>query len=422
MAVEAPIVGLRCRMSRTCARSDRTEAGHGPDPGPAGDTLDPGCVAAAQASEGYDGLKTTVIQDEAEIQGLRLEWDELSLQAASPTIYETFDYVMASWRVFDGRKSDLVVITVRDDAGALVGLAPLRRRQRKRGLFREVVLEYAATVEVDRLGVLASQNHESAVWDAVVPAALDLSWDVWELPETPSDGPCVPAIRATFGNSDDFVLSSQPSGAGLLLDLTQTWEEFFGQHKSFRKRLKRFEREFPNHEIDHYLDPSTVGAGLDIYERIADRSWKPGKVGISKSRMHRAFYDDVMPSLAVNGRSGVRVLRSGTDLIAADITHVWGSTAFFHCAVYDEAFADHSPGTIFTGLVLREFFESSVTAGDLLTGHADYLRAWSCGEVETQDLTVRRQNTRARLFDVQRPILSAAKRARAAGSSRRAAV
>lgn len=367
-------------------------------------------------------MKTNVIEDELEIQGLRFEWDQLSLQTASPTIYETFDYMMSSWRVFDGRKSKLVVITVRDDEDALVGLAPLRLRRRKRGILPEVVLEYAATVEVDRLGVLASRNHECAVWEAVVPAALELSWDVWELPETPVDGPCVPAIRAAFEDSADFELSTQPSGAGFLLDLSQTWAEFVAKHKSFRRRLKKFERELPNYEIDHYLDPSTVAIGLDLYEEIADRSWKPGKVGISKSEMHRAFYDDLMPTLTANGRSGVRVLRSGTDLIAADITHVWGGTAFFHCAVYDEAFADHSPGTIFTGLVLREFFDSSVTDGDLLTGHADYLRAWTCGEVETHDLMVRRQNTHARLLDVQRPILSAAKRVRAAAPRRRASV
>jgi len=347
-----------------------------------------------------------VIDGEAEIATLREEWDDLAARSSHPTIYNTYDYTMASWGHFDSHQSSLRVVVAREPSGELVGLLPLRVRRRRGGL--EIVLEPAAAVEVDRVSLMARPGTESDVWDDMLPAILDLRWDVWNSAEVPEAAPLFGALSRLTARpgSRRLDVSEEGAGSGLLIDLSGTWPDFLAGHKSFRRRLKKFEREVPHYEIDLYADPGDILEGLDAYRRVDEQSWKAGRIGISKSDTARRFFADLLPRLAADGRSAVRILRNGSELLAADVTHTFGTTAFLHSATYTQVAAAHSPGTIFTGLVLCDFMKSEIVTGDLLTGHADYLRPWASDEVATYNVTVTKDGLKASALRAAGPGLS----------------
>ncbi len=317
------------------------------------------------------------------------EWDRLAVRSSPPSIYNTPTYTLASWRHFD-RASDLIVMVVRD-GGRLVGLLPLRLRRRLRGA--EVLLEAAATVEVDRVSLVAEPGAESRVWRAVLPRIAELKWDAWHLAEL-TEGSPLHAELDRWCDEHDLTVAHEPAGDGLIIDLPSSWEEFIAAHKSFRKRFKRFERDVPDYAIDRFRTPETILDGLAIYRSIHAQSWKAGRIGVFRTDRVTGFIERVMPQLAAEGRTTVRVLRAGCEPLAADITHRLGPVAYLHSAVYTEAAGHHSPGTMFTGLVLNELREEGATRADLLTGHADYLRAWASEIVPSSNVVVARQGVK----------------------------
>ncbi len=345
-------------------------------------------------------MEVEALERAPDIETLRDEWDALALASARPTIYNTHDYTMCSWKHFDAHHSNLCVLTARED-GRLVGLLPLRRRRRRRGF--ELVLEQAATVEVDRVTLLAEAGREAEVWTAFISTIEQLRWDLWNMAEVTEGSPLLDALEPTAGRAR-LRVTRTPAGTGFLMDLSGSWEDVLAGHKSFRRRLKKFQRLVPNHRVEVYDDPESVLAGLDLYRQVDAASWKTGEIGISRSAVVEGFFADLMPQLAAEKRTAVRILRNGSDLLAADITHTFGTTAYLHSAVYAESAGHHSPGTVFTGLVAEELMASSITTGDLLTGHADYLRPWASEEVGTFDVSVARRSVRSTFNRVQRSV------------------
>lgn len=331
-----------------------------------------------------------VFDDPDRVRSLSGEWNDLAAAVTIPSIYDTCEYVLASWANFDAHHSNLRIIVVRGPDGRVDGLFPLRVRTRRRGIVAERLLEPAGAVQVDRPSVLIRPGSEPRVWEAGLEVIRQLRWDSWQLPEVGAQSASDDIDRQIFQHGLELQITSEPSGSGLLINLEQTWADFLANHKSFRRRLKRFERAMPNWTIDRYVGASEIRQGIEHYEAVADNSWKPGRVGMTRSPQHRRFHQDLLPQLAAQRRTGIRILRNGDDLVAADLTHEFAGRAFFHSAVYDQRFGDLSPGTVFTGLVLREFFDRPTSVGDFLTGYADYLRPWSFAEVPTRNIEVLR--------------------------------
>jgi len=339
-----------------------------------------------------------ILDKVTDLADLRPVWDELALSSTNPSIYNTYVYTVCSWQHFDSHQSELRVLAWRDGHGDVLALLPLRLRRRRRGL--ELVLERAATVEVDRLSLLAPAGTEHAAWTAFLPAIASLPWDVWELPEVTATASPLPAIERFHDRRWQCRIEQEDSGSGLLIDLDDNWPEFLARHRSFRRRFKKFERDVGDYRIEHYRDESEILEGLAAYRSVEASSWKTGGIGIDRSDRVSAFYDDLLPQLAAADQTSVRILLAADEPIAADITHTFGGMAFLHTAVYADSAAEHSPGTIFTGLVLAEHMASGLTAADLLTGHADYLRSWAATEVPTMNLRVRRATAKNTAIDL----------------------
>ena len=348
-------------------------------------------------------MHVVIYRDPSEIEARADEWDDLALSCAAPSIYSSSDYLLAGWRyLVSGR--ELCVPALLDDDGHLVGAIALRLRYD--GVRDGIRLERACRREFDRFGILARAGDEEAVWQELLPAIFELPWTTWYLDWVVERSPVVELLRGWAANQN-LTIDVAPDADGYVVDVDGTWEAFLADHKSFRRRLKRFERDVPDAVVDYYERPDTVLRGLDEYLRVDELSWKHGEVGISRSEDSEDFYRSVVPVLAAKKRTAVRILRSGDSLIGGDITHRFGNTAFLHCAVYSREWKSYSPGTVFTGYVLRDLMESDVSRADFLTGYADYIGAWVSETISTETITVARSNAKARSREMASSILRA---------------
>ena len=69
-------------------------------------------------------MKVKTLRTWAEADGLSGEWDRLLQRSNSASIFRTWEWLRA-WRAVIGDQVEPYIITVRDDEGQLVGIAPL---------------------------------------------------------------------------------------------------------------------------------------------------------------------------------------------------------------------------------------------------------------------------------------------------------
>jgi CelD/BcsL family acetyltransferase involved in cellulose biosynthesis len=353
-------------------------------------------------------MRIAVVRDVAEIEALRHEWDHLLNESEAPSVYSSYPFVMASWQYFDAHQSVPQVIVVREGA-ELVGLAPFRLRRRRIGLVPETVLEYLGSSQGDRPSVLIRPGAEAQVWGQLLELIPTLKWDRWIVPEIEVKSEAHQAIVKDLSGAMNVRCEAEDQGQALVTDLSGSWDAFLAKQKELRRNLRALERKMPEYQVDRFVTPATIDAGLDLYEKVAATTWKVGKVGILKSEKVRQFYRLVAPMLVADGFSGVRVVRQGDDLIAAHMGFMYGPTVFSHSIDFDPAHRALSPGMLAVALAIRDFFDSPADRIDYLTGYADYMSPWATDGIDTESLTITRSGAVSRLMKLQRPLLRVVK-------------
>jgi CelD/BcsL family acetyltransferase involved in cellulose biosynthesis len=331
-----------------------------------------------------------LVRDEGALLRLEPEWESLVGDAVHPSIFMTFDYQYAGWQAFHRDYSEPYVIVVRDAAGTVIGIAPFRRYSDP-GWARWRRLAYLNDFEIDRPAPIIRAGHEAAFWRILADhlGSAGGIWDVIRLPEMPRE--LVGVARDAFvSGRQTFTTTSGCSGIGI--DFDASWTDFIASHKNLRKYVRQVERRMPSLEVDLYDDPSRVGAGFDLYAEIESRSWKVGKVGVTKDARHTAFYRDVLQRLAERKRVAVHILTLGGRPVAGYITYILGRRLFFHHKTYDPAYGDWSPGNFLTFWLFNEYMGKGYESGDFLCGFADSVQPWCDLEWHTEDVTITRNS------------------------------
>ena len=121
--------------------------------------------------------ETTILEDTKEFAALEEEWEDLYQDAPLATPFQSWAWLY-SWWEFYGEGYELRLITVRDDEGLLIGLAPLML---ERGLgFRKLL--FVGTGPTDYLDVLAREGWETRVLEALARTLRQMgSWQVVDL-------------------------------------------------------------------------------------------------------------------------------------------------------------------------------------------------------------------------------------------------
>ncbi len=122
-------------------------------------------------------LRTEVLRSAGEFAALEEEWEDLYHDSPRATPFQSWAWLY-SWWEFYGEGYELRLITVRDDEGLLIGLAPLML-ERRLG-FRKLL--FVGTGPTDYLDVLAREGWETQVLEALARTLRQMdSWQVADL-------------------------------------------------------------------------------------------------------------------------------------------------------------------------------------------------------------------------------------------------
>ncbi|MCZ6504077.1 MAG: hypothetical protein O6945_16385 [Gammaproteobacteria bacterium] len=185
-------------------------------------------------------MNTELVQSEQGWQALRDEWDTLLAESVFPSVFLSFDYLVRAFAVFHAGHSEPFILTVRDSGGVLIGIVPFRRTMSPHWGGSHAVLEYLVTWETDKPYVIAGREGVDTVWGAIFSFldANPIEWDLLQLIEMPDCLSGAASIKKLFG-VPGYQYRTTVGPDGPIVDLTQSWEEFLGQHKKYRKALNR---------------------------------------------------------------------------------------------------------------------------------------------------------------------------------------
>ena len=85
--------------------------------------------------------------------------------------------------------------------------------------------------------------------------------------------------------------------------------------------------------------------------------------------------------------------------MAGIISWEFMNTVYIHHVVYNEKFAPLSPGTMFMGLVIKEYMHAGTfKSADLMCGFTHYYKPWAYKIVSTSGIQVYRLSAKIGLF------------------------
>ena len=196
-----------------------------------------------------------------------------------------------------------------------------------------------------------------------------------------------PTHRALLELRANSPIVRSTGGSSPFIDLRGGWDEFWkAQSQRFKKTVRnvanRVER-LGNVTLEEISGTASPAACLDVYSRIAERSWKstlPVSLG-ANPRIAR-FFELVTPILHADRRLLLWVLRLDGAPIAAEYHVDDGDTIYALRSDFDDRYREASPGAYLNDRIVRTYFERDVDIYDMGPGDNPYKQRWATGARE----------------------------------------
>jgi CelD/BcsL family acetyltransferase involved in cellulose biosynthesis len=324
-----------------------------------------------------------VIQSLEDLLPFRAHWNRLADRSPGATVFQTFEWLEAWWRVFGDRGRLRVLLVF--DADVLVAAAPLMAVETRAYGRGRAVLTFTGGLQTDYTDFLYAD--ETSLRRLLETLRSAEPWDVLDLGRIPSASATVrllaelfPGWRGTLSVSDicpAYVFDAQHDGTEVLAK------------KSIRRHVSGFHRAGAV-DVRHLTDPLAIAPELeDFFQQHVERRSVTDVASNFLDARARTFYGELTTRLAARG------------LVLFSIVSLDGKPAAYHYGFvhrgtlvwYKPSFALHlarlSPGEV----LLAELFA--------------YCRAYGLGELDftvgdeafkTRFCTVKRYNVRFRAF------------------------
>ena len=317
-------------------------------------------------------------------------WEALLDDALYASIYATHEFCRLGWEAFHQHESALFVVTLYHDE-QLIAVFPMRLEDTRVAGIRHTVLMPVHLREADKPYPLIAKAFVEQAWAEFMRVAMAhrQEWDILNWPELPDELPGVDCLRESLRAYGSLRLETQPDASGPLVDLAQDQDTFTGRHRRFRRALRRLHKQTEGEvTLKLYSEAADMEDALKHYTDVERRSWKAGRIGVSRNARALQFHQTLCPALAKRGRIVIAILFDGETPISAEIAYICRERVFFSHGAFDSGYADLSPGKISTGLFIGSFLQGQYRWGDFLAGFADYLEPWSDTTMTSREVFV----------------------------------
>lgn len=322
-----------------------------------------------------------------EFASLGPDWNAFLQQTRSDSVFLTWEYLSAWWEVY-GKDFELRIITARDSAGALLGIAPLmvgRGHAFPRRHFRHLTM-------LAGLGDSLAEYQDFLIlpgWEArLVPAFLDFieddladDWEVMLIRDADEGSPnLAPLLAALAARGNHAVIfNSRPAPN---IQLPDSWETFLAaKSKNFKKQFNNhWNRLHKNHNLE-WLEAGKdlpVAEAMKIVANLNRLRW--GQRGDSfRSGEFTRFHEILADRFQDRGWLFLRILRVDGQDAAARYDYVYQGKLWNYQNGWRPDLEKLSLGKLLIGYSVKYCIEQGLREYDFLGGTSDYKTSWATG-------------------------------------------
>ena len=326
------------------------------------------------------------------------EWDALLRSSASDVVFMTWQWQSLWWKHFGaGQGCTLHLLALRDERGALVGIAPLyvaseplpppkeykEGEQRPEGEGPPVrVARIVGGIDIaDYLDVIAPADKLPAVWAAVLAYLNDLreDWDVIDFHSLPEWSPSRDLV-SRLAQERDLGARTFPEDASPVLTLPGDFETYLmSLRKKDRHELRRKVRKLEGRDdVRWYLVPPTdreaMRAGMRTFLDLHRKS------GVDKAHFMddkmAAFFFDMAEYLIDTSWLDLAILEVDKQPAAAYFSFNYGARIYLYNSGYDPRFASYSAGIALLAYRIHKAIKQGCKYFDFLRGDEPYKYAF----------------------------------------------
>ncbi len=322
-----------------------------------------------------------IIKDVERVTALAPQWNELLRASAADCPFLTAEWLQAWW-IHCGGSRTLHVITVRDDGGRLIAIAPLMMGKGPLGLWRR--LEFLGTGHAgsDYLDVIVRCGHEREGLQAVA-AAIGQEHAELRLHHV-TDASLALTLGARLVE-DGWTLRRTPASVCPVVVLAgHTWDSYLASlgaaHRAnVRRRLRTLTKRF-DVRFEPVASEPARGEALDALIRFHDQRFGAGGSTAFMSPALRAFHDDATRRAIREGWLRLFALRLDGRVAAVMYGFSYNRRFYFYQHGFDAQDESLSVGLVLMGLTIQAALDEGALEFDMLYGTEAYKALWARDE------------------------------------------
>jgi CelD/BcsL family acetyltransferase involved in cellulose biosynthesis len=330
-----------------------------------------------------------------ELMPLEKEWNDLLSLSASHVPFLRHEYLTAWWQGLGGGEwtsGELNIITMRQDDGKLMAIAPLFLPENREG---EPALMLMGSIEIsDYLDVIARPEDLPAFLEALLehlaeqasPAAHLLDW--YNLLESSPTIPTLKAVAEKLG----WEVTQQPLQHCPYIPLPGDWEEYLSgidkkQRHEIRRKMRRAEEYYQ--PVRWYIAQGEDNLEKDMDDFVDLMACDPEKALFCTSAMRTQFHQIARAAhkagwlqlsfMEVNGERAAGYLNFDY------LDHIW-----VYNSGIDFRFSELSPGWVLLGRLLEWANENQRKFFDFMRGDEEYKYRFGAIDRQVMRLTIRK--------------------------------
>ena len=325
-------------------------------------------------------FSVTTIDDTAEFEALRSEWDRLLSATEGGTVFQSWEWAFSWWQAF-GHGKQLRVLAVRDSQSKLVALWPLYRFKATCLGLRLSVLRLLGTghgVSPDYMGCLTSPQGDSAAVSALVGWLGEnrREWDVLRLNEIRADAPWAEQLT-TESAQRGWPARAVHRARCFYVELPDSWGAYCDLlpghvRRSYRRRMRNLERFDP-----HYFrweNEEGLGGAIARLGELHRGRWTERANGHSafSTPGYIRFHELLAPRVQKRGWLGLYCLSVHGEIVSMLYTFDHNRVVYAYQSGIDSAWKDFSVGTALRSFVLQDCIGRGARELDFLKGEHGY--------------------------------------------------
>jgi CelD/BcsL family acetyltransferase involved in cellulose biosynthesis len=337
-------------------------------------------------------MKIQLYTDVSVFQTLKAEWNDLLKRSATDTLFLTWEWQSVWWQFLG--TGQLCLITVREDDGTLIGIAPLFQETWNDGTTKSVSLIGCVDVS-DYLDFIIARGCEERVYSAIIDVISSAEFPAWEgglhlctVPEaSPTNTQFKTMVEAKGWKTDWHLHDVAP-----VIDLPETWDGYLEtlekkQRHEVRRKLRRVE------EIDNKW--YSIDAASPVDEPVRDfielhKKSRPDKHVFMAPHMQE-FFVNMTRQLHPHGWLQLDFLEIDGVRAATIMNFVYGNDVLVYNSGYDPIkYGPLSPGIVLFSRSIQDAITAKRRRFDFLRGNEEYKYRFGAHDTKIYELHITR--------------------------------